>query len=203
MHHKVYALPIVMTPNEWNDAPLQDRSFVLIFNSAICNHLWGLELLRNVNSNNNLQQHQQQAALPFQRSFSIARMLYRLALENVSSSHRGNPNNTHQGIHGVDRLVYSAVFNNLSHVCKSLDGYQSEDAYRYDTFLLKSIYWYIDSSSSNQNRNDHHHHQQQQQQQQHSNEGGDEGDAEILDSFLENVFYLIGVPPQVLPAAVA
>ena len=71
--------------------------------------------------------------------FEIAGMLYSLALNNVSTLN-GN---------GIDRLSHIAMFNNISHVYKTLQGYDSYDAYLYDILLLKAIYWLKDSSDSN------------------------------------------------------
>merc|ERR1712176_555713 len=45
-HHQVYSLPIVMEESEWDTAPIQDKTFVLIFNTALCNHLWGMQLMQ-------------------------------------------------------------------------------------------------------------------------------------------------------------
>lgn len=225
MHHKVYSLPVVMNEREWEEATMDDRSFVLIFNSAMCNHLWGMKMMAN---------HQMQPKhhgtvapdpLPYERPFMIAKMLYQLALEHVSISGTG-------GILGVDRLCYPAVFNNLSHLCKTFEGYNSYEAYQYDTLLLKSVYWLIDSASPNHpsanvttqtlpsnsiNNNGsiaadlaqlsaamHQHHIDSYG----NNENNDdhcyeENDEEVIDGFLENVFYLIGVPQAIVPAAAA
>eukprot|EP00536_Pseudo-nitzschia_multiseries_P005271 jgi/Psemu1/12100/gm1.12100_g len=253
MYHKVYSLPIVMSETEWEGAPFNDRSFVLIFNSALSNHLWGMELLsRQRPGHLPLSQFCQKDGLGYQRSFEIAKVLYELALENFSSSCRQQPSpqrETHQylsdarsssrGIHGVNSLCYAAVFNKLSHVCKTLEGYDSFNAYKWDTLLIKSVYWLIDSNHA---ANSHLHPQQHSETTQwnhsvthatdtathnnydlnyststlsnrnsNSNSSSssyqhccyDESDAEVIDAFLENVFYLLGVPAAMVPAAVA
>ncbi|OEU09702.1 hypothetical protein FRACYDRAFT_247959 [Fragilariopsis cylindrus CCMP1102] len=131
LHHKheVYSLPIVMTDEEWEYSSIEDKSFVLIHNTALCNHLWGMELLIS------LQQSQSQSPQLCQhtietceRAFNIAKSLYKLTIENVSSE-----------IIGVDTMCYVALFNNISHVCKTLTGlsdqiisglyYKSNNAY--------------------------------------------------------------------------
>jgi len=235
-YHQVYSLPIVMNEIEWEQASTEDRSFVLIFNLAMCNHLWGMELLRSQQREHEKQQqrgnrpfhhrsYQDQdqdqgettSIIPAQKSLQIAKKLYQLALQNFS----------YKGIYGVDKLCYPAIFNNMSHLCKTLEGYSSSEAYYYDKLLLKAVYWLIDlsssSSSSNSDSNSNSNSttnthtnssastslmmQHQQQQQQHNiNTNGynaDDSDTEIIDGFLENVFYLIGVQESIAPARAA
>merc|ERR1712238_524439 len=71
-----------------------------------------------------------------ERVFAVAKSLYRLAIENVSL------------VVGVDKICYVALFNNVSHTCKTLHGYHSPEAYQYDDLLLKAIFWWRDSSST-------------------------------------------------------
>merc|ERR1711865_232525 len=55
----------------------------------------------------------------------------------------------HDGdVYVVDKFCYPAIFNNLSHVCKSLEGYHSYEAYRYDTLLLKSVRLLIEAAAA-------------------------------------------------------
>ena len=228
-YHQVYSLPIVMNEIEWEQASIKDRSFVLIFNSAICNHLWGMELLRSQQREHEKQQQQVNrpfhhrsyqyqdqgettTIIPAQQSLQIAKALYRLALQHFS----------HKGINGVDKLCYPAIFNNMSHLCKTLEGYSSSEAYYYDKLLLKAVYWLIDLSSSSSNSDSNSNSttnthtnssastslmmQQQQQQQRSVDSNGynvDDSDADIIDGFLENVFYLVGVPESNAPATAA
>lgn len=208
MHHQIYCMPIVMNPTEWEMTPTEMRSFVLIFNSALCNHLQGMELIS---------QHQPDPDI--EASFRIAKVLYELALKALADAHS-------MGMSGLplrrfERLCCPSIFNNLSHVCKTLQGENSHEALYYDTSLLKAVYWVIDSScpnnemisnesspaplastsdfiatsngvvdagnSSNGSNTIHY--------------SGDE--AEIIDAFLENVFYLIGASDSMVPAAAA
>ena len=214
-NHQVYSLPIVMNEQEWETASIEDKSFVLIFNTALCNHLWGMDLLL-LAQQQDPQQDPQQLLLDNKnnplchRAFLIARMMYRLGLESVVSF-----------VHGVDKLCYVAMFNNISHVCKTLEGYNSHEAYCFDKMLLKSVFWLKDSSSSEttttttttataaatittttvsssgrrisvNNSNDV-----------TTNNRYDDDDLEIIDAFLGNIFYLIGVPQEIVPAAAA
>lgn len=218
VYHQVYRLPIVMDEDEWEIASIKDITFVLIFNTALCNHLLGMQLLEeemlHQANKSQLKPRKRQKLLQNHQLcghyFSIARKLYKLAMETLFSS-----------VRGVDRIYYVAIFNNMSHVCKTLEGYNSQEALWNDQQLLKSIYWWKDfekkassmlspspvmsrysggststtsyttvtpSTSANDdtilNRYS-------------------EEDAEIVDLFLENVFYLISAKEDCLPATVA
>mmetsp|Transcript_29771 Transcript_29771/g.33380 ORF Transcript_29771/g.33380 Transcript_29771/m.33380 type:complete len:183 (+) Transcript_29771:1-549(+) len=134
------------------------------------------------------------------RAFAVAKSLYRLAIENVS------------GVVGVDKICYVALFNNISHTCKTLHGYDSQEAYQYDDLLLKAIFWWRDSadessSSSSSIRT---------RLRTNSNNDGmssattttimnnyTDNDFDIIDVFLENVFYLIGAQDAFVPAPAA
>lgn len=192
-HHQVYSLPIVMDETEWDTAPFQDKSFVLIFNTALCNHLWGMELMQQYldatanNNNNNGTNSVPSAAMAqhCRETLTVAKLLYKLALENSVSF-----------ANGVDKMCYVALYNNLSHVCKTLEGYDSMEAQWCDDMLLKAIFWWRDST------------QQYNQQQlpptsRNSNDMYLDDDVEIIDAFFENVYYRIGVPEDIVPAAAA
>ena len=224
MDHQIYCMPIVMNPTEWEMTQTEMRSFVLIFNSALCNHLQGMD---------QLSQHQPHSDV--EKSFRIAKVLYELALNALMDAHS-------KGMSGLplrsfERLCCPSVFNNLSHVCKTIQGDKSYEAHYYDTLLLKSIFWLIDSAcsnnemisnqsspapmastsdfvatsndvvvagnSSNDSSND-------------SSNGSSNGssnvsnitlysdnEAEMIDAFFENVFYLIGASNSMVPAAAA
>jgi len=222
-HHQVYSLPIVMDEHEWDTAPVQDKSFVLIFNTALCNHLWGMNLMEQyMDLENN---HDAAAAASSSSSSSsssmaqhcretltVAKLLYKLALENSVSF-----------ANGVDKMCYVALYNNLSHVCKTLEGYDSVEAQWCDDMLLKAIFWWRDtthqSSSSSNNNSNHHHHSAPSQSRgsseetssnnNHNNNGSSssdmylDGDAEIMDAFFDNVYYRVGVSEDIAPAAAA
>jgi len=232
MHHQIYTLPIVMNQTEWKNAPPYVRSFVLIFNSAISHHLMGMELL--------LHHQQLQAsgaadsdsstsscsgfATGHERHLDVARMLYKLAMEAYKyavSFESGRIS------FGVDRLCFPAIFNNLSHVCKTLEGQGSQDAYRYDCFLLKTVQWIIHGTMSvSRNNNDSNSNILVATSNQtpvttprattptsngvgaaanhpELNDCYDDDFVEVLDAFLENAFYLIGAPLSIIPAAAA
>ncbi|OEU06923.1 hypothetical protein FRACYDRAFT_252553 [Fragilariopsis cylindrus CCMP1102] len=281
-YHQVYSLPIVMSEYEWDTSKHQEKYVVLMFNIALCNHLHGMDLLslgmelqeqvqvpgQGQQYHQQLQQQQQQQQLSSslmymaQQSFHTARNYYRLALSENCNIDDGSINDNSVPIYVFDKFTYPAIFNNMSHVCKSLDGYgynsSNGEAYGYDTLLLKSIYWLrvvvaddssnsnsvsistrsssssneaSNSSSMNSNSNsnssdsastttpmmpmavtadglidDH-------PQQQRNNTGSsssssssyfyDDNDADIIDAFMENVFYLIGVSDNVVPASAA
>jgi len=192
-HHQVYSLPIVMEETEWDTAPVQDKSFVLIFNTALCNHLWGMQLMQQyleatANNGNNtvpsaaMAQH-------CRETLTVAKLLYKLALENSVSF-----------ANGVDKMCYVALYNNLSHVCKTLDGYESMEAQWCDDMLLKAIFWWRDSTQQHQNQN------QWSPQSRNNSASADmylDEDVEIVDAFFDNVYYRIGVPEEIAPAAAA
>jgi len=251
-NHQVYCRPIVVDKFVWETAPSKDKSFVLIFNTALCNHLWGMRLMeecallsatirttaeaaavasaapRGQPHHHNYEQAASAAALSdltghCYETFSVAKILYRLALENsVSFSH------------GVDKLSYVALYNNLSHLCKSLEGCEtagdsssSEEALWCDEMLLKAVFWWRDSkattttatsnNNSISNSNYHqalaHHGGRLGNSSSNSNNNftgtearhchNDEDDEEIIDAFLDNVFYRIGVTEKIAPAAAA
>ncbi len=177
-YHKVYSSPIVMDDSEWENASPDDRSFVLVFNSAITNHLWGMQLLSTIGTKCNM------------GPFETAKALYALALETL-----WNTGNTLSGgrIRSVDKLCVPAIFNNLSHASKVLEGYDSKEASIYDSVLVKSVFWWIDGNSSAYSSSSN-----------TSNlRRASDGEAEIIDSFLDTVFYLIGNPVCTAPAAAA
>ena len=301
-YHQVYSLPIVMSEYEWDTSKHQEKYVVLMFNIALCNHLHGMDLLslgmelqeqvqvpgQGQQYHQQLQQQQQQqqqqlsSSLMYmaQQSFHTARNYYRLALsENCNID--GSFNDNSVPIYVFDKFTYPAIFNNMSHVCKSLDGYgynsSNGEAYGYDTLLLKSIYWLrvvvaddssnsnsvsistsipsssssneaSNSSSLNSNSNssdsasttgtttatatasipmdhssstssstpmmpmavtaddgliDDHPQQQRTNIGSSSSHFYDDNDADIIDAFMENVFYLIGVSDNVVPASAA
>merc|ERR1712238_378914 len=72
-----------------------------------------------------------------ERRFHIAKNLYRLALDNILSF-----------VNGVDQLCYVAMFNNMSHVLKTLQGYNSQEVYHFDMLLFKAINWWKETHSS-------------------------------------------------------
>jgi len=182
-YHKIYSLPIVMDNTEWESSSPDDRSFVLVFNSAISNHLWGLKLLSLMGTEYN------------RGPFETAKALYLLALETLWNT--GNSTGIPEGrIRSVDKLCVPAIFNNLSHISKLLNGYASQEASVYDKVLLKSVFWWIDgnssvydTSSSSLNSTDL--------------RRARDGDSEITDAFLDTVFHLIGAPESTVPAVAA
>ena len=217
-YHQVYSLPIVMNVIEWEQASREDLSFVLIFNSAMCNHLWGMGLLRSQQQEKQQQQQQgnlplhyrsyqdqdKTTSIPAQELLQRAKLLYRFALQKSS----------HKGITGVGKLCHPAIFNNVSHICKTLEGYSSSEAYYYDKLLLKAVFLLIDLSSSSSSSNSNSNSTTvvdlsasasasvpSMSLQQHHEE--DESDADIIDAFLENVFYLVAVPECIAPAPAA
>jgi len=225
-NHEIYSLPIVMTEEEWESSSDDDKSFVLIYNTALCNHLWGMELLvtiqahqqsteeeesnntRKNNNNNKSSSFYDLSVNSCEHVLVVAKSLYKLAFENVSV------------VVGVDKICYVALFNNVSHICKTLHGYDSQEAYQYDDLLLQAIFWWRDStdessrsisssslspsaststsldgstttasnSSSSSNSNSYYY---------------ADTDSDIIDSFLENVFYLIGAQDAIVPAPAA
>lgn len=204
--HQVYSLPIVMEETEWETAPVQDKSFVLIFNTALCNHLWGMQLMQqyleataNTHNNNNTNHTSSVPSAAMaqhcRETLTVSKLLYKLALENSVSF-----------ANGVDKMCYVALYNNLSHVCKTLEGYESMEAQWCDDMLLKAIFWWRDSTqqhhngsnnnSNNSNHNSNHNH--------NSSTGMYlDDDVEIMDAFFDNVYYRIGVPEDIAPAAAA
>jgi len=219
-HHQVYSLPIVMDEMEWETAPVQDKSFVLIFNTALCNHLWGMQLMQqyiaatnsttmDASAINALAQH-------CRETLTVSKLLYKLALENSVSF-----------ANGVDKMCYVALYNNLSHVLKTLEGYESVEARWCDDMLVKAIFWWRDSTNqTSRNTNSNSNHQSSQQPpategaattatsssssnnnnnnyHQSSNDQYLDDDCEIIDGFLDNVFYRIGVSEDMVPAAAA
>ena len=273
---QVYSLPIVMNEEEWELSSIEDKSFVLIYNTALCSHLYGMSLFVTIRSSYNQDEEDQEdqeastsvdkqhsKSIPYynsrnnsirldtnknnktnkrkyknnrtnintlsdkcERAFHVAKNLYRLALENVISF-----------VNGVDQLCYVAMFNNMSHVYKTLHGYNSQEANRFDLLLLKAIYWWKDTNSFKLLSSQSQQQSQQQSVQQSSNNNAssppplsyqqdqddtmptatasnhnnassssscyDDNDLEIIDSFLENVFYLVGVPNTIVPAPAA
>jgi len=58
-----------------------------------------------------------------------------LTLENVLSV-----------VNLVNQLCYVAMFNNMSHVLKALQGYNSPEVYHFDILLLKGINWWKETN---------------------------------------------------------
>lgn len=198
-HHQVYSLPIVMEETEWETAPTQDKSFVLIFNTALCNHLWGMQLMQQyleATANNNSANSVPSAAMAqhCRETLTVSKLLYKLALENSVSF-----------ANGVDKMCYVALYNNLSHVCKTLEGYESMEAQWCDDMLLKAIFWWRDSTQQHHNSNNNNSYSPQSRNN-NNNSSGDmylDDDVEIMDAFFDNVYYRIGVPEDIAPAAAA
>mmetsp|Transcript_12782 Transcript_12782/g.14359 ORF Transcript_12782/g.14359 Transcript_12782/m.14359 type:complete len:403 (-) Transcript_12782:60-1268(-) len=241
-NHEVYSLPIVTTDAEWETISTEGKSFVLMYNAALCNHLWGMDLtsadLQEQQHRKEHRQHQQQqqqqqvspllvAAL---RSFHVAKNLYRLALQqNYSINGNDSSYDDDRGIdhydtdvYLIDRFCYPAIFNNMSHLCRTLDGYSSYEAYNYDLMLLSSVYWLIDSASATytSNTNLSHHTLPSASTSTSASASAstststsvstsvstsdyDDNDNDIIDSFMENIFYLIGASDAVVPAKAA
>lgn len=182
-YHKIYSLPIVMDDTEWESSSPDNRSFVLVFNSAISNHLWGLKLLSLMGTEYN------------KGPFETAKALYLLALETLWST--GNSTGFQGGrIRSVDKLCVPAIFNNLSHASKLLNGYASQESSIYDKVLLKSVFWWIDGNSSVYDTSSSSLHSMDLRR-------GEDGDAEVVEAFLDTVFHLIGAPESGVPAAAA
>lgn len=201
--HEIYCLPIVMDEHEWFSASAEDQTFVLIFNTAVCNHLWGMALQQQLKEHSQNQRiHLSQQT---ERVFLVAFKLYRLALNNASTQQHASPASPDASANGnnnsIDyRLSVLALLNNLSHVSKTLLGPFSREGLEFDKMLLKAVFWWRDSHEQQQRQ------RQQQQLREHdvdNDEPYDDDDGEIVDMFLDNVFYLIGMPEQVAPAAAA
>jgi hypothetical protein len=211
MNHEVYCLPIVMDDMEWNSASTDDKTFVLIFNTAVCNHLWGMYFQQHEEEQHQDKHEHKQPGRDddnendqSKRAFLAANQLYRLALSNGNKVGRSTPNESANpaGLCSSSSIDYQlclvAVLNNLSHISKTLMGTDSYEAHQFDRMLLKAIFWFRDSrdqrrastasndSTTNYGIYDY-----------------EDDDAEIIDLFLEYVFYLIGVSDAVAPAAVA
>ena len=196
-YHQVYSLPIVMEETEWDTAPTQDKSFVLIFNTALCNHLWGMQLMQQYlaatsgkSSNNSLPT--EAMAQHCRETLTVAKLLYKLALENSVSF-----------ANGVDKMCYVALYNNLSHVCKTLEGYESMEAQWCDDMLLKAIFWWRDSTQQYNTNNNINNLQMQSRSNNTSSDVYLDDDLEIMDVFFDNVYYRMGVPEEIAPAAAA
>ena len=184
-----------MEETEWDTAPTQDKSFVLIFNTALCNHLWGMQLMQQylaATNGNNANNHLPTEAMAqhCRETLTVAKLLYKLALENSVSF-----------ANGVDKMCYVALYNNLSHVCKTLEGYESMEAQWCDDMLLKAIFWWRDSTQQHNNNSNN-----LQMQNRNNNSSSDtylDDDVEIMDAFFDNVYYRMGVPEEIAPAAAA
>lgn len=222
-HHQVYSLPIVMEESEWDMAPVQDKTFVLIFNTALCNHLWGMQLMQQYiaattsTTMGNSNAHEAVASLAehCRETLTIAKLLYKLALENSVSF-----------ANGVDKMCYVALYNNLSHVLKTLEGYDSAEAQWCDDMLLKAIFWWRDSNQHHQNNSSSNSNNSSSYNNQRSSSNNNststtttstesnnnissssdlylDDDSKIIDAFFENIFYRIGVSDNIVPAAAA
>jgi hypothetical protein len=137
-YHQVYSLPIVMHDDEWDAASLQEKYNILIFNTSLCNHLLGMCILEQETLHATSRGNINYSRKGYQYFFEVAGMLYKLALSNISTL---NPN-------GINQLCHVAMFNNISHVYKTLEGCDSREAYLYDILLLKAIYWWKDTNSN-------------------------------------------------------
>jgi hypothetical protein len=229
-NHQVYNLPIVMDETEWDTAPIQDKSFVLIFNTAVCNHLWGMQLMQQYITATTTGTPTVPSAAAIaehcRETLTVAKLLYKLALKNSVSF-----------ANGVDKMCYVALYNNLSHVCKTLEGYDSTEAQWCDDMLLKAIFWWRDShqqqqpsnpsSSSNSNNNNNNNSFQRNNttnmfatttattyapssttaavftSHHPTTDRYLDDDYEIIDAFFDNVYYRVGVPEDIVPAAAA
>lgn len=220
-HHQVYSLPIVVDKTEWDTAPVQDRSFVLIFNTALCNHLWGMQLMQQYYSVAAASTTNASATTPSadciaqhcRETLTFAKILYKLALENSVSFANGV----------VDKMCYVALYNNLSHVTKTLEGYESSESHWCDDMLLKAIFWWRDTThppSRYHRSNDTHNTahiatnntvvvpMEDLQSMAVSNHQAAtdlylDDDAEIINDFFDTVFYRIGALEDSVPAAAA
>ena len=198
--HQVYILPIVMEATEWDTAPIQDKTFVLVFNTALCNHLWGMQMIKQYIVASTVTDAKASATSSInaaaivkfcQETLTVAKLLYKLALENsVSFSN------------GVSKMCYVALYNNLSHVVKTLDGDESAGAEWCDDMLLKAIFWWREQDSTyrqhqlpirNNSSSSHH----------LATDRYLDEDVEVIDAFLDNVFYRVGVSEYIVPAAAA
>ncbi|OEU20305.1 hypothetical protein FRACYDRAFT_236380 [Fragilariopsis cylindrus CCMP1102] len=137
-YHQVYSLPLVMHDDEWAASSLQEKYNILIFNTSLCNHLLGMYLLKQETIYASSSSNTNYSIQGYQYFFEVAGMLYKSALSNISTL---NPS-------GIDQLCHVAMFNNISHVYKTLQGCDSREAYNYDILLLKAIYWWKDSNSN-------------------------------------------------------
>jgi hypothetical protein len=192
--HEVYCLPIVMDDAEWDCASLDDKTFVLIFNTAICNHLWGMSFQQHEHRQANEEREMDQQS---QTAFLVAEKLYCLALNSAIRVGRTISQSPHRSASIDYQFCLVAVLNNRSHVSKTLEGASSQEASHIDQMLLKAIFWWRDaqeqrrSSLASNNLDSNHSY------------GYDNADAEVIDLFLENVFYLIGISHSLVPAAAA
>ena len=106
-------------------------------------------------------------------------------------------------------MCYVALYNNLSHVCKTLEGYESLEAQWCDDMLLKAIFWWRDTTHAHQNNNNNNNNQffasggGRNNNNNSSNDMYLDEDVEIVDAFFDNVYYRIGVPLEIAPAAAA
>lgn len=205
-YHQVYSLPIVMHDDEWDSASLQEKYSILIFNTSLCNHLLGMCLLKQETLYATSSNNTNYSIKGYQYFFEVAGMLYKLALSNISTV---NPS-------GIDQLCHVAMFNNISHVYKTLQGCDSREAYLYDILLLKAIYWWKDSNSnlnessstnmmdmsppvygSSSLRND----TTATVTESMMTTSATSATEEIIDSFLDNIFYLISASDAPASAA--
>ncbi len=185
-YREVYCLPMVMEDLEWESISLDDKTFVLIFNSAMCNHLWGMHFEEQEHRQGNRKHDGDRQSLS---AFAIADTLYRLALSNAVG--RDLRNCSSDGSRTQFQLCLLAVLNNLCHISYSLNGSTSCEALHFDRTLLKAIFWYRDSKE----------HRRSPLLSDHSDYEDD--DDEIVGLFLDYVFYLIGTAESLLPAAAA
>lgn len=178
-YQQVYSLPVLMNDSEWKDASFDNRSLALIFNSAVSYHLWGMRLLSEPtitsdSTNSSPRCMEYDPLYLFQKS----KTLYRLAFHYIK-----------QQIKGVDPICIPALFNNLSHVCKTLEGPYSNEAYFCDVSLLKSVCWRMHAASVDDPSI--------------RERLLDEEKTLVIKAFLETTFYLIGKPRECVLAPAA
>lgn len=178
-YREVYCLPIVMDDLEWESASSDDKTFILIFNSAMCNQLWGMHFQQLEHRRGGLTKDTNRQS---NRAFTVADSLYRLALGHA--------------VNLTARTQYQlwllAVLNNLSHISYTMKGPGSDEAIHFDQILLKAIFWYRDSKEQKESNLNSGHQM-----------GYEDDDVEIVALFLDYVFYLIATPESLQPAAAA
>lgn len=172
MYQQVYSKPVLMKDSEWKDASFDNRSLALIFNSAISYHLWGMKLSsESTISSDSTKTSSNCLEYDPLYLFQKSKTLYRLAFHYIK-----------QQIKGVDPICIPALFNNLSHVCKTLEGPYSNEAYFCDVSLLKSVCWWMYSGPADDTNT--------------RERLLDEEKTQIIKAFLETTFYLIGNPRE-------
>lgn len=186
--HQVYCLPIVMDNLEWRSSSLDEKTFVLVFNTAICNQLWGMYFQQQEQHESLKHPHQSKEA------FLVAEKLYRLALNNVCGvGSLRQTRHTHSSARHHCQLYFLAGLNNLSHAVKTLYGSHSSEALKIDRMLLTAIFWWRDSRNQGRGISNA----------SSSSDDYDNADDEIVHLFLQHVFHLVGASESLIPAAAA